>query len=146
MNKEQIIKLMYKRLDDKLNPEEKKGFVRELLGSAALRKEYDMICRLRESVKGSAVNSFSPDFRKRLHEKINADKILQDNDNFLYDLRIQFRKIAFSAISIIAVMFIYNLYNGNNLTIESAFAVPEVTLESILNPVLYLDEVINNEN
>ena len=137
MDKKQVIKLLYKSLDAKLDPEEEIVKSQALLNSAEIRKEFGDIGLLRDNIKSSAVTSFSPAFKQKVINKLDIEIASADRNALFYDLFPQFRKIAFSALMIILVMFLFNLKQEKTFTMENAFGVPEITLENIINPVFF---------
>lgn len=138
MKREIVIDLIYKKLDGHLSPEEERILNEALLNSHEIRNEYENICNLRSDIRASAIASFQPGFEQKILEKIEKEPLTWNAGSLFDFLFPQFRKVAFSAVAIIFLIFTLNISSGNEITISNAFAIPEMTLENLLDPTSFL--------
>ena len=69
-----MLELLYKSFDATLTPNEQEELERALIDSEQLRSEKEKITKMRESISGTAENSFNPFFADRVMQRITAQK------------------------------------------------------------------------
>jgi len=130
-----ILELLYRSFDEELNPNEQHQLEQALALSKELKKEKERIAKMRTLVSNSGEQTFHPFFAEKVMRRIREK---QTQENFLDSLVHVFRPIAIAAtISLIGLMT-YNVFKSDDISLASAFAQPEVTLEHALDPTLSL--------
>lgn len=134
MNKKDL-ELLYRSFDDSLTPEEQKQLREALGGSKALRKEKKRIASLRKAVSDHAAESFEPFFAERVMQRIKHSRQAEKSpDLFFESLFAVFRPIAVGAVVLLIILLSYNIIKSDRLSLASAFAEPEVSLEEAFDP------------
>jgi hypothetical protein len=134
-----IRELLYRSFDDHLTVEEEEKLTEALAKSKELREERDQLSTLRKVVVTGATDSFKPFFVERVMRGISLEKKgTPEREPFFKSLFTVFRPIAVAAVILIIVLVSLNLLNEDNLSLASAFALPEVTVEEAFDPTLIL--------
>jgi len=135
MNKK-ILELLYRSFDDVLTPEEQKHLEEALAESVKLQEEKERIAKLRTTISDGATQSFKPFFAEKVIRRIREQKIAQET--FFESLIYVFRPVAIAAVVLLITLVSYNLIKSDNISLASAFAEPEISLEQVLEPTLPL--------
>ena len=128
---EKLTELLYRSFDGKLNPEELKTLEKGLSESKELRAEKQKIISLRQNIAGQKKNTFKPFFADRVMRKIRLSEQKQEDERFFEFLFLIFRPIAIAAAVLIIVIAGYNISTSGEISIESALAIPDVTLDDM---------------
>jgi len=135
MNNE-LIKLLYRSFDETLTQCEQLQLDDALAQSRELRDERDRIAQMRSTISNSSAPSFQPFFAEKVMRRIReADR---KQENFFDSLIEVFRPVAIAATILFIVLLSYNLFKSDKVTLASALAEPEFTLEQSLDPTLTL--------
>lgn len=136
MNKKDL-ELLYRSFDGSLTPEEQKQLGEALAGSKALREEKKRIKSLREAISNHAAESFEPFFAERVMQRIERSRQAEKSpDQFFESLFAVFRPVAVGAVVLLIILLSYNMIKSDRLSLASAFAEPEVSLEEAFDPTL----------
>jgi len=135
MNKK-ILDLLYRSFDDELTREEQQRLDKALSNSKELREEKIRIDQMRTVISDSCQESFHPFFAEKVMRQIREAERTQES--FFDSLIYVFRPVAIAATILFIVLMSYNLVKSDNISLASAFAVPEITLEHALDPTLSL--------
>jgi hypothetical protein len=136
---ERILKLLYRSFDDLLNSEEKELLKKELRSSKDLRKEKINIETIRTAVSSIAEKSFKPFFTERVMQRIASSREKESQQEiFFKSMCSVFRPVAIGVALLVIALMSYNLIKADTLSLGSAFARPDVTLEEAFDPTLIL--------
>ncbi len=126
-----LLELLYRSFDDRLSPDEQQELDAALAASEELQKEKERISALRSAVSSSGSASFEPFFADRVIQRIHSEKNQQSNgvENFFESLLWAFRRIAIAGAVAVILLFAANLSQGKELSLDSALAMPQLTLE-----------------
>jgi len=130
-----ILELLYRSFDKELNPNEQHQLEQALADSKELREEKERITNMRKMISDSSEEKFHPFFAEKVMRRIRAE---QTQENFLDSLVHVFRPVAIAATVVLIALMSYNVLKSNDVSVASAFAQPEVTLEHALDPTLSL--------
>jgi len=130
-----ILELLYRSFDKELNPNEQHQLEKALADSKELREEKERIANMRTMISDSGEHKFHPFFAEKVMRRIRAE---QTQENFLDSLVHVFRPVAIAATVVLIALMSYNVLKSNDVSVASAFAQPEVTLEHALDPTLSL--------
>ena len=135
MNKK-ILKLLYRSFDEMLTQSEQLQLDNALAHSQELRDERNRIARMRSTISHSSAPSFQPFFAEKVMRRIRA--VDSKQERFFDSLIEVFRPVAIAATILFIALLSYNLFKSDKVTLASAFAEPEFTLEQSLDPTLTL--------
>ena len=135
MNKK-ILELLYCSFDDELTQNEKELLEKALSKSEKLRQEKNNIAAMRATISKGTSQSFHPFFTEKVMRRIHEEEKVQDT--FFESLVYMFRPVAIAAAILIAALISYNLIRSDQLSVASAFAEPEITLEQAYEPIVIL--------
>lgn len=130
-----ILELLYRSFDRELNPNEQHQLEQALAGSKELREEKERIANMRTMISDSSEEKFHPFFAEKVMRRIREE---QTQENFLDSLVHVFRPVAIAATVVLIALMSYNVLKSNEVSVASAFAQPEITLEQALDPTLSL--------
>lgn len=131
---EKLIGLLYRSFDTELHPEELKILEKGLSESEELREEKQKITLLRQNIVGQRKAAFKPFFVERVMNRIELMEKTDEQEILFNSLYKLFRPLAIAAAVLIIVISGYNIISSGEVSIESALAVPEVTLDDIYSP------------
>lgn len=138
MNKK-ILELLYRSFDDLLNSEEKELLKKELRHSKELRKEKKRLDAIRIAVSASAEKSFKPFFTERVMQRITSSREKESQQEMFFEsLCSVFRPVALAATIILIALLSYNVIKSDRISLASAFAVSEATLEEAFDPTVII--------
>jgi len=128
--------LLYRSFDEELKPEEKQRLENALKNSSEIQNEKKRILAVRKTIANSSIKSFKPFFAERIIHQLQEQEQAQES---LWDvLLFAFRPVAIGAIILLIGLMSYNIIKSEKISITSAFAEPELTLEQVLDPTLPL--------
>jgi hypothetical protein len=130
-----MLKLLYRSFDDPLPEEEQQRLKKALENSPGLRREKEQLEAQRQAVANSAIHSFKPFFADRVISLVKARESQPNGlelQRFYESLLAVFRKVAIAGALLSIIFIIYNLKIGDNLPVEEAFTLSELTLQEIL--------------
>ena len=131
-------KLLYRSFDDALTPEERKQLDELLSASAELRAEHEKMIRLRQRVSVHAPGHFKPFFAERVTNEIKMRQREAVQDPFYESLVSAFKPAIVAATILFFALVSYNLIKSEKISVGSAFAEPEVSLDQALDPTIIL--------
>ena len=135
-----MLDLLYRSFDSKLTEEEQRQLDEALSHSGELRKEKEHIARIRGSISASAPESFRPFFAERVMQRITSiEEKEAEKDLFTRTLFVDFRRVALIAAMLIIMLLSHNLIQSGDVSLNGAFAVPEITFEEVFEPTLALN-------
>ena len=131
-----ILELLFHSLDGELTREEQQKLDQALAKSKELREEKERITQMRKVISNSRSQGFHPFFAEKVMRGIREAKNAQETfwDSLVY----VFRPVAFAATILLITLISFNLIKSGNISVASAFAESEITLEQALDPTLSL--------
>lgn len=134
-----MLKLLYRSFDDMLTSKQQQQLEEALLKSKELREEKEQIIAMRTTISDSATQSFKPFFAEKVMRRIRTlQKKQRSQETFFDSLFYVFKSMAIAATILLILLMSYNILKNNHLSLASAFAEPEVTLEQVFDPTLPL--------
>ena len=129
MNKN-ILKLLYRSFDSKLNKKEQNQLNIALKRSAQLRREKELITTQRKALSATGEQSFKPFFAERVIKQITSQK---ENglEAFYEAIKHVFRRFAVVGALVMLILVTYNLSIGDNFSQEEAFYASDLTYEEL---------------
>ena len=135
----ELLELLYRSVDDELSPGEMERLEKALGSSKELRDEKDRLRAIREAVSSGAARSFEPFFAERVMQGVRELKTPEGGqDLFFQSLFSVFRPLAATAAIFVIALLSLNLITNDSLSVASAFAMPDVTVEEAFDPTLTL--------
>ena len=128
---EKLVELLYRSFDTKLHPEELKILEKGLSESKELRAEKRKIIFLRQHIARQKNATFKPFFADRVMNSIDSMADLNEQEQLFESLYTFFRPLAIAAAVLIIIIAGYNISSSGEISIESAFAIPSVTLDDV---------------
>jgi anti-sigma factor RsiW len=128
--------LLYKFFDGELSPRESDELEKALKGDAGFMQEKEKIKQTRESVKSIAAQSFSDGFIDRVMNRISNNE--SSFDNVLYRL---FKPLAVAASFLIVAILSYNISTSDQLSLENALAIPDISITETAD-LVYLSDLM----
>lgn len=137
--KKSDLELLYHSFDDDLSREEMKLLRSALKKSEELQEEKKRLVELRKSISLCSQDSFRPLFAERVMRKIQQmRKQKTPEEQFFKTLISEFRPVFIGALLLVIALISFNMIRNNRISLASAFAEPEVTLEEAYDPILAL--------
>jgi hypothetical protein len=134
--RKKISKLLYLSFDEKLDPDEQGRLEKALTESKALKEEQKRILEMRNIISTTTADSFKPFFAERVMKRILHEKQKTFVINNLFDSLLSvFRPLSLVTLLVIIVILAYNLGTGDSFSLDSAFGIPEYTIENIANAI-----------
>ncbi len=131
---EKLKKLLYKSLDNKLPLHEEIILKNALESDIELRQEKEKAEQLRKFLQENKVERFGEDFLPDLMAKINQEKNIAESNIIDADILMQyFRPVATIAALLIIVAVSYNLKSSDEVTLYSALAIEEDSIENLFD-------------
>jgi hypothetical protein len=131
-----IKKILFESFDRDLKPGEQNKLDKALAESAELQKEKADLERMRNKISTQSGQTFNVLFADRVMHGIRRVKIQKENLEFFESIAHLFRPIAIAAAVLIIAMASLNLFESDRVSLESAIAVPEVTVNDAYNPLV----------
>jgi anti-sigma factor RsiW len=128
--------LLYRSFDEPLTPKERMRLDEALEKSQALRREKQSIESMRRAAASGAKRAFRPQFSQRVMRRIRQSEITEIP--FFEALIAEFRPLAIGAAVLVIALLSYNIIRSDQISLASAFAEPEITLEEVYDPTLML--------
>jgi len=138
--KKRDMKLLYRSFDDELTSEEKERLKSALKESNNLHEEQTQITELRQTISSLGQRSFKPFFAERvMHhiEQTRKKKVMEEQ--FFITLVSEFRPVFIGALLLVIALISFNMIRNDRISLASAFAEPEVSLEEAYDPILTLN-------
>lgn len=135
---EKYLELLYRSFDSELSKEEQEQLEQALIDSEELRREKENIRALRQSISMQKRQSFKPFFADRVMAKIAETKQKNDEELFFESLFALFRPVAIAATILIIIVIGYNISASGQVSVDSALAVPDLSLEEVFDPTISL--------
>ncbi|MFH1312492.1 MAG: hypothetical protein ABIJ00_04625 [Candidatus Eisenbacteria bacterium] len=130
---EEMLNLLYRSLDEDLDPAEQHRLDEALARSEALREERVRILAIRRSLAVSAAESFKPFFAERVMSRLTANAgENRGAETFLESLSYVFRRAAFAGALAVVALAIFNIVSSNTISATAALGVPKVTIEEVI--------------
>lgn len=141
---QEILELLYRSFDDELTEADQERLMHALEASEELRKEKAEISAMRGTVAKSNAASFDAGFADRVMQQIQPQKAAQtiNGDDFFGSLQWAFRRIAIAGAVAAGLLLAANLYQAQEMSLDSALAMPELSLEDtwVLSDLAESDE------
>ncbi|MDZ7261789.1 MAG: hypothetical protein ONB05_06765 [candidate division KSB1 bacterium] len=141
MNKK-ILDLLYRSFDSKLTKEEQQKLEKALAQSKELQEERARITKMRDVLSSSPAPAFKPFFVERVMRRIwlLAEKEKRQ-EIFFESLLYLFRRVALAGLLVLLALLSFNWIKSEQVSLSSALALPEITMEEIFVPIL-LEETL----
>ena len=101
-----------------------------------MRKERERIAAMRALISNSASQSFHSFFAEKVMQRVREEGSVQET--FFESLVYIFRPIAIATAILAVALISYNLIRSGQISLASAFAEPEITIEQAFEPTLPL--------
>lgn len=134
--KQKIRKLLYRSFEEPLSIEDEKRLNDALSASDALRLEKESLTRLRKSVAAGKTQHFKPFFAEKVMHQIKSREQESVQERFFESLLRAFKPAIVVATVLVIMLLSYNLIKSDRVSIASAFAQPEVSLDQALDPTI----------
>ncbi|MBD3288174.1 hypothetical protein GF337_05165 [candidate division KSB1 bacterium] len=133
-----IERLLYRSFDAELSSEEQAILDQALTQSAELRVEKERLEKMRSQVQASGEKAFHPFFAEKVMSRLRDSKQSVQEDAFFNALVSLFRPIVIGSAILFLGLISYNIIRSGEISLASAFAEPQVTLEQVIDPALSL--------
>ena len=133
-------KLLYESFDRDLNDSELDRLNEALSDSDELRRDKNAIKKIRELVSSRDEQNFEPFFADRVMNKIQIERAGKESLEFLENIALLFRPLAIAATVIIITIVSFNLFKGEQVNLENALVIPDITIADAYNPIMDLNE------
>jgi hypothetical protein len=130
-----IKQLLYESFDRELNEKEKVILNVALTDSEELQKEKENIIRMREKLSNQTEQRFGTSFIDRVMNKVQKISKQKDRYEFFENIYLLFRPVVIAATILIITMVSLNFLKREQISLEGAIAVPEVTLSDAYDPI-----------
>ena len=130
-----IKQLLYESFDRELNEKEKVILNVALTDSEELQKEKENIIRMREKLSNQTEQRFGTSFVDRVMNKVQKISKQKDRYEFFENIYLRFRPVVIAATILIITMVSLNFLKREQISLEGAIAVPEVTLSDAYDPI-----------
>ena len=130
-----IKQLLYESFDRELNEKEKVILNVALTDSEELQKEKENIIRMREKLSNQTEQRFGTSFVDRVMNKVQKISKQKDRYEFFENIYLRFRPVVIAATILIITMVSLNFLKSEQISLEGAIAVPEVTLSDAYDPI-----------
>ncbi len=138
MNKK-ILNLLYRSFDTELTSDESAQLNQALARSEELRAEKERIEEMRLLVHTSGEKAFHPFFTEKVMSRIREQKQGRGREDAFFDALVGlFRPVVIGAAILFFGLISYNIIKSGEISLESAFAEPQVTLEQAIDLALSL--------
>jgi hypothetical protein len=128
-----ILKLLYRSFDTELRPREKKRLDRALKKSEELRRSREETSSLRRAVMNGAVRAFRPGFSDRVMARLQVSPQAGNHlESLSRAFQAVFRRFAFVALLILAVLVTYNLIHLRDISAGDVYYISDVSFGRIL--------------
>jgi hypothetical protein len=130
---DELLDLLYRSFDEKLEPEEQRRLKAALAQSDMLRKERARMLAIRESLGTGAAESFKPFFAQRVMSRIE-DEFAEgrSGETFLESLSYVFRRVALAGALAVIVLAVFNIVSSDTVSATAALGLPEMTIEEVI--------------
>lgn len=131
-----MLELLFRSFDGVLSQNEQAQLDDALKKSKKLQDERDRIAQLRFIISKSSSQRFDPFFAEKVMRRLREAETTQETfwDSLIY----VFRPVAIAATILIITLISFNLIKSGDISVASAFAESEITLEQALDPTLSL--------
>lgn len=131
-----IKQLLYESFDRELSEQEKTILNVALADSEELQKEKETIIQMRDKLSNQAEQRFSGSFVNRVMSEIQKLSEQKENYEFFENVYMLFRPVIIAATVLIIAMVSLNFLKSEQISLEGAIAVPDVTISDAYNPVI----------
>lgn len=133
---DKIIKqLLYESFDRELNEREKNILNFALIDSEELQREKESIILMRNKLNNQAESGFSGSFINKVMSEVQRLSKQKDNYEFFENVYMLFRPVVIAATLLIIALISLNFIKSENISIEDAIAVPDVTISDAYDPI-----------
>ena len=133
---DKIIKqLLYESFDRELNEREKNILNFALIDSEELQREKESIILMRNKLNNQAESGFSGSFINKVMSEVQRLSKQKDNYEFFENVYTLFRPVVIAATLLIIALISLNFIKSENISIEDAIAVPDVTISDAYDPI-----------
>ncbi len=135
---ESLNELLYRSFDTTLSDEEQQRLDEGLKQSEGLRQEYDRLKTMRRIMAEQPQPDFMPGFADRVLQRLeDGGDASGDAQLFFEALWLSFRRMGTVALLLLIAAISYNIGSSDNVSLRSAFNIPETTMEEIIEPDFY---------
>ena len=131
--------LLYESFDRKLTTREQDILNKALTESVGLQSERKHIIEMRKKLSDSNKQKFEPFFADQVMSKVREIHNQNNSSEFFESIALLFRPVAIAATVIIITIVSINLLKSNQISLEGAIAIPEVTINDAYDPLLDLN-------
>ena len=133
---DKIIKqLLYESFDRELSEREKNILNFALIDSEELQREKESIILMRNKLNNQAESGFSGSFINKVMSEVQRLSKQKDNYEFFENVYLLFRPVVIAATLLIIALISLNFIKSENISIEDAIAVPDVTISDAYDPI-----------
>lgn len=133
---DKIIKqLLYESFDRELSEREKNILNFALIDSEELQREKESIILMRNKLNNQAESGFSGSFINKVMSEVQRLSKQKDNYEFFENVYMLFRPVVIAATLLIIALISLNFIKSENISIEDAIAVPDVTISDAYDPI-----------
>ena len=130
-----IKQLLYESFDRELNEREKNILNFALIDSEELQREKESIILMRNKLNNQAESGFSGSFINKVMSEVQRLSKQKDNYEFFDNVYTLFRPVVIAATLLIIALISLNFIKSENISIEDAIAVPDVTISDAYDPI-----------
>ena len=130
-----IKQLLYESFDRELNEREKNILNFALIDSEELQREKESIILMRNKLNNQAESGFSGSFINKVMSEVQRLSKQKDNYEFFENVYMLFRPVVIAATLLIIALISLNFIKSENISIEDAIAVPDVTISDAYDPI-----------
>ena len=130
---DELLDLLYRSLEEKLEPAEQRRLDEALAESRALREERARVLAIRESLAAGAAQTFKPFFVRRVMNRL-AEEVGEKRgaETFLESLSYVFRRVAFAGALAVIALAVFNIISSDTVSATAALGVPDMTIEEVI--------------
>lgn len=132
-DKEFLLELLYRSLDSELTSEENEKLQEGLRHNPDLEQERQTVIRMRSTLKTQSQKGFAPGFADRVLTRLQNEQNEQPaEDNLFSSVMWSFRRVALIGAASILFLAFNNFMQAKEVSVDSLFALPTVSLENTI--------------
>jgi predicted PurR-regulated permease PerM len=139
-----IKKILYKRFDMQLTPDEDIILKNALANSEELRNEKERIEELRFAIASIEKKEFSNSFDFKLSKTIDLQNetkpasISNGYASLFYSLEYSFKRLIYAFIIILILFFSYKYGKNGSITLKNVFETESISISDAIDPITIL--------
>jgi len=137
--------LLYRSFDEYIPPDKQRLLEKALSESPDLQKEKKQIEKIRNRIKESGSQTFSPHFVNRTIDKISSLELDKKSPELFFDsMLVTFRRVAIAVCIAIITVFSYQMIKNKTISLDRVIGLSKLDSEDMVDLALIkLDEILD---